>query len=90
MKRKKKRSEIVKSRLFYFLHIELFCKIYVNMSKVDGVAYCRYQPNSEGVYPLFANARTGRLFLHLRWSDAPTICSSLHRTDPCATHTLSW
>ena len=29
---------------------------------VGGLAYCRYQPDSEGVYPLSTSARPGRLF----------------------------
>ena len=31
-------------------------------NKVGGMAYCRYQPNSEGVYPLSISAIPGRLF----------------------------
>ena len=29
---------------------------------VGGMAYCRYQPDSKGVYPLSISARPGRLF----------------------------
>ena len=60
------------------------------LSKVGKMTYCQHQPDSEGVYPFFANVRPGRLFLPL-WSTIPSTSSALYRTDPsCAIYALSW
>ena len=52
--------------------------IVVKKSKVGGVAYCRYQPDSEGVCSLSTSARPGRLFCI--WGGAPHLPSALHFT----------
>ena len=51
------------------LAVQLITITLLVKSNVSGVAYCRYQPDSEGVYPLSTSARPGRLFCI--WGGAP-------------------
>ena len=56
--------------------------------KAGGVAYCQYQLDGEGVYPLFTNPRPGRLLLcHATLNISSSLC---HTDTSYVTHALSW
>ena len=79
--------------IYIYIYMQLQCRdfilesnwvadlyaIVVVKSKVNGVAYCLYQPDSEGVYPLFLLVPDqGDCFC---WGGAPYLPSTPHFTD---------